>query len=191
MVFDYGGQEVVNVFNVQTPAAPTSTDRTNIATAFHTWWTNNLKAYLVPDMKLTLIRVVDLSSQNSPSTEVSVSPPEAGTASGSDSVAGGALVVTHRTGLRGRNYRGRTYLAGWSESQRTDNVSVVLTYATNLVNAFVALVTALNSAGYALVVLSKFFNKAPRGQGAKTVITGFTMDTAIDSQRRRLKGRGA
>jgi len=190
MVFDYFGQTVMNVFHVTKSTTISSADRTTIANTFHTWWTTNQKPLHVADMKLTLIRVVDLASQTGPSTEVPISPPEAGTSGSTDSVSGSAIVVTHRTAARGRNFRGRTYLAGWPEGQRTNNVDLVLSYITSIITSFGALLTALTTASFQLVVFSKMLNKAWRGTGLPTNVTGFTADTHLDSQRRRLYGRG-
>jgi hypothetical protein len=191
MIFDYFGQQVVNVFNVQVPVAVTGTIRGIIAGIFATWWSNNQKPLHVADMKLVRVKVTSLDAANSPSLELNITPPEAGTSGSTDSVSGSAVVITHRTALRGRNYRGRTYLAGWPEGQRTNNVQMVLSYLTSCITSFGALVSAITTAGYSLVVLSKMVNKAYRGTALTTAVTGFTADTFIDSQRRRLGGRGS
>lgn len=190
MIGTYQGQRVENVFHVLYDVAPNQADRENLATNFHTWYTNNLKAQLHSLYQLELIRVVDLTSQNAPSSELVINPPEVGSVGGSQSVASNAMVITQRTGLRGRNYRGRTYVGGLPGGSVATAVDWDLTKVSNMLTAFAALLTIINAAGKQLVVLSKFLNKAPRGQGVSTPITGFSADTHIDAQRRRLFGRG-
>jgi hypothetical protein len=44
---------------------------------------------------------------------------------------------------------------------------------------------------FQLVVVSRFANLAQRAQGIKNRVTAVTNDGLMDSQRRRLRGRGA
>lgn len=190
MIATYQGQRVENVYHVLYDVAPGEAERTAVGGFFHSWYTNNLKAQLHNLYQLELIRVVDLTSQNAPSTELVINPPETGLVGGAQSVASNAMVVTHRTGLRGRNYRGRTYVGGIPGGSIATAVDFDLTKVTNMLTAFTALLTIINVTGRQLVVLSKFLNKVPRGQGVSTPITGFSADTHVDAQRRRLFGRG-
>jgi hypothetical protein len=60
-----------------------------------------------------------------------------------------------------------------------------------VVSAFQAYQAAMNTAGYNLVVLSRIQDGVPRDLAlAQTVTSILTTDLFIDSQRRRLTGRG-
>jgi hypothetical protein len=191
MFFLLDGQEVVWVLNVLGPAVWTAGHRVANNTLFHGWWTNQLKGLFSAGIALTRIVTTNLDTQNAPQSTEVVSPPEAGLVSSGSTLPGGsALVMTHRTALRGRNYRGRTYASGLTTTSTATANSVTLTALTNLANAFFALIGLLSAVNDTWVVLSKFFAKNPRSAAVATPITAVSADQYLDSQRRRLTGRG-
>jgi hypothetical protein len=189
--FTYNGSNVQMVLNFKWGAPATSTDRGNLNTALHTFWTNQLKPNIGDNLGLILIDTVNLDSASAPGTQLSLGSPEYGTIAGEDEPANAALVVTHRTGLRGRSYRGRTYVGGLHHYATNSVTSQDASNVTGIVSAFSWLLTAANTANAVWSVLSKFSNLAARAQGVMTPITGLSADTFYDSQRRRLFGRGA
>lgn len=90
------------------------------------------------DWLLSSVQLADVRTATSPSWEASIS-----------SLAGGstvdalspqtAMVASHRTGLRGKSYSGRTYLSGFTESSNTPDGGIDSTSRTTVVNAFDAL----------------------------------------------------
>lgn len=190
MVFTLDQQRVMMVFNVQHTVPLTLVLRTNLNTAFHQFWTGGLKAQCPPTLALVEITTTNLDAANSPSTTEIVSPPEVGTGGGNALPGGSALVITHRTALRGRNYRGRSYMPGISNSHQVTPNVLGAGSITVFVNAFFALIAAVQAVGPVWVVLSKYLNKVPRGQALATPVTAVSADQFLDSQRRRLTGRG-
>lgn len=192
MNFSINSQQVINIFNFKYNSPPGLTERSALATAMHTFWTNQLKPQLTADIGLERIDVIDLNSASAPSTTLIIAPREVGTLSATVGTPSGmALVVTHRTALRGRNFRGRTYLAGHSGNALTSPTTYNLTNIGNILTAMAWLLNAVNTAAGIISVVSRQLNNAPRGTGITTPITGFSMDNLLDSQRRRLQGRGA
>jgi hypothetical protein len=191
MIYTLGGQRIQNNLYFTLNAAPVSTDRDALATAMHTFWTNQLKPNLSSDIALVEIDIVDLSSANAPVTQLFVTP-EPGTLAGVTVgvPSGSAIVVTFRTANRGRNYRGRNYLGGLSGNALTSPTSYNSTQVANLISAFAWLLDTAHTAGQLWSVVSRYLNKAPRSAGIKIPVTAVTADTALDSQRRRLLGRG-
>jgi hypothetical protein len=101
-----------------------------------------------------------------------------------------ALCVSHRTANRGRSYRGRTFVPGLPESSVLHN-TVIPAAVSSIVGAFEDMRAACDAAGLPLVVVSRRHNNAPRVEGIATVVTAcVTVDPTVDSQRRRLPGRG-
>lgn len=191
MIFTLGGQFVQNNFYFQLAAPPTTTDLDNTNTFMHTFWTNQLKPNLTSDLALVQIQSIDMSAANAPARSLFISPAEAGTLAATvGAPSGAAMVATARTALRGRNYRGRVYLGGLSGNALTSPTTYNATQLVNIITALSWLLNVANTASEILVVVSKFLNKIPRSSGIKTPVTTWTMDTAIDSQRRRLLGRG-
>jgi hypothetical protein len=191
MIYTLGGQRIQNNLYFTLDHEPTATDRANLATAMHTWWTNQLKPNLTSDIALVEIDVLNLSSSSAPGTQLFISPAEAGTLSATVGMpSGSALVATFRTDLRGRNYRGRNYVGGLSGNALTSPTTYNTTQIANIISAFAWLMDTAHTALFIWSVVSKFVNKAPRSTGIKIPVTAVTMDSALDSQRRRLLGRG-
>lgn len=101
-----------------------------------------------------------------------------------------AACVTLRTDLRGRAYRGRTYVGGIAlGSIDNQNLSSIAETAIN--DAFASLVATAQAERVPLVIVSRQLNNAPRTTAAVTPVTSASLrDSVLDSQRRRLPGRG-
>jgi len=102
-----------------------------------------------------------------------------------------AHCVSFRTANRGRSGRGRNYVMGLSDSEAA--ASAIQTTRLNLdVNAYAALVGAGTFvAGLQFCVVSRYSGGAPRSVALIQPITSvLSVDATIDSQRRRLPGRG-
>lgn len=191
MIFTQAGQFVQNNFYFQTAAPPTATDLDATNTFMHTFWTNQLKANINNTVALVQIQSIDLSSANAQARSLFISPPEAGTLTVTSPLPSNvSIVATARTVLRGRNYRGRIYLPGLGSDYLVSPVTYSATQIVNIITALSWLLNVANTASEILVVVSKFLNKVARSSGVKTPVTSWTMDTALDSQRRRLLGRG-
>lgn len=190
MIFDLAGQLVVNTYHIRETVPLTEALLDGDNTALKDWWNNTLKLHFPTGMLLKQVTATDQASATGLSKTLSLSTPIAGTVSDSPMPNGTALVISHRTSQRGRNYRGRTYLGGVPLGYRTDSISIALANLTNYLSDFAALITALTALSKTLVVVSRFLNHVPRVTGISTPVTGFTGDTAWDSQRRRLLYRG-
>lgn len=98
-----------------------------------------------------------------------------------------ALVLTHRTALRGRSYRGRTYICGLGEAQTQGN-NVLDASGDAILEGFSSVITAIQELNYFFVVVSRYTNGAPRLAGVATPVLSTSLrNYAIDTQRRRLR----
>lgn len=103
-----------------------------------------------------------------------------------------AYSVSKFTGLRGRSFRGRLFLPGIPENVRETPSTVTAAYRSNIATAFDGLLAHMISEGFPPVVVSRFTDNAPRTTGLATpVIQLAPVDSVLDSQRRRLPGRGS
>lgn len=188
---DIRGQRMIMLLHFTYSGAPGATERAALNTAMHTFWTNQLKPTLTNEVALSDITVTDMSSSSAPQTVAVINPVEPGTIALGCAPTGSALCVTHRTNLRGRSFRGRSYVPGMvyePGSQLPTNFN--LSRVSAVVSAFSWLLTAANTAAGIWSVVSKFANLVPRSSGLTTPITAVSADQFIDSQRRRLAGRG-
>lgn len=168
--------------------APTAADLTAVAGLMGSWWTNTMKPLLTAQAVLRQVRVTDLTVQGGPQEIVTKN--EAGTGAGSSAPLGTPIVVSLRTAKRGRSYRGRSYISGFSNGTFTDSVNVTSTMANNLASALATFVTTLIAQGFPAVIASRQHNGAVTNPAQTNDITALIADTHVDSQRRRLFGRG-
>lgn len=169
-------------------AAWTAATLEDLADALDSWESTNLNGLINSGATLTQIRCTSQESDSAPVYVKSVS------------LAGGhvnaimpmnvTVTVTFRTALRGRSYRGRNYLPALSEDfcladEVTSGYRTQALLAYGLLNTAVA---GVNSAEHC--VISRYHDKAPRAVGVATPVVSYAMEVTLDSQRRRLRGRG-
>jgi len=143
---------------------------------------------LSSNIEAVLIRITDLSSDSAPVREYPIALTGAvGSASINLNTAG---VISFITDLRGRSYRGRNYIPGIPGTYTSDagelNGASIIAYLADYANMFEAAAVG----GWTHVVLSRFHDHAEREEGVATPVSSLGMDVYLDSQRRRLKGRG-
>jgi len=102
------------------------------------------------------------------------------------------LCVSLRSNASGRSARGRLYWMGLCELDVSGN-NIGLTRSGGIVDAVQFLIDALQTVEYAWVIVSYIANNAPRVGGPVyfVVTTALIVDSVVDSQRRRLPGRGS
>lgn len=168
----------------------TVTDIENLGDQLITWWTDNYAPIVTNAVLLREIYLTDLTSATAPAvTRVPATPTFGG--SGSATLpANVSFCVSFRTASRGRSFRGRNYIVGLIQSSVTLN-TLAEEYVSDIIAAYNDLPAIALAADTEWVVVSRFTNNAPRVTGIFTPITTVVaVDNTIDSQRRRLPGRG-
>lgn len=136
------------------------------------------------------INITDLSSQTGLRLEYTLGFPIAGTLAEDVLPNNVALAIKFGTALRGRSYRGRIFRGGIPRSYVGGN-EILPAKIAGLVSEYSTLLSDINAvAGQTQVVVSRISGGAPRASGVATPITGVTANVTLDSQRRRLPGRG-
>lgn len=185
------GEQIENTLYFRAPAAWSAGSLAALGAGLVTWWTTGPRAVLSDDLVLREVYCVDLSSANGPThTETVVNDP-GGPIAGEALPNNCALCVSFRTANRGRSFRGRNYVAGINEGDVTANLVTQVT-ADGILQGYQDLITYFSESGIDWVVVSRYANGQPRATGIATPVTAVTLvDRYIDSQRRRLPGRGA
>lgn len=198
LVVRLDSQTMENTLFFQLPTDPSAADLLSLGGDLIAWWGDNIAPQVSAAAELIEIVCTSLTSDTSPSV-TSVPPVAAlGLVSGDFLPTNASLAVSFRTNLRGRSFRGRNYVIGLTESQVTGN------HVSNVsVAAYKAAYEVLLPAGgaftddWAWVVVSRFHGvdvnhkPIPRTAGVRTAVTSVVIvDDVIDSQRRRLPGRG-
>lgn len=191
LCFDFttAGQNWQFCFNIRKSAgAPTDTDLNNLADAGADWWDNHFKAQMTDETTLRQVRATDMTLQGGPQAIVTAN--SAGTSTGGLIGLNSPLVVSQRTAKRGRSYRGRAYISGIQAASLVDAVTVGAATVTAWGTAFGALMTELDALGFDMVVASRSHNGTPTNPAELNEVIAFVIDQKLDSQRRRLAGRG-
>lgn len=193
MVYTQLGQVCENVYHIQrgtTGASPTGADMDAIAALLEAWEHNTAISLRSSGVALTKIRVRDLTVQGGLVKEYT--PTTAVTGTGTQPPAPGNVTaaVKWQTGLGGRSHRGRTFHIGLASNlivgnQLTTAMQAAMLSGYNDLHGRIVAVSPLIH-----VVVSYSHNKFWRTTAENTPITTCSVDINLDSQRRRLTGRG-
>lgn len=189
LVFSQYSQIIENTFHWRNDAgAFTATDMGDLAQFMIDWWSDHCKSIYSVDLSLSKYKARDLTTQISPSIEGSIIPAVAGTHNSPGLPTNVTAAIKFNTGFSGRSYRGRNYICGLAEDAVTGD-TLDAGIVSQVITAYDLLLSA-PPADWVLVVASQYNNGAWRTTGVATPVTTFTMDNLVDSQRRRLAGRG-
>lgn len=192
MVYNTGGGQAENVFHVVKGSAWEVADLNSIAATFAGWHSAHLRQRQAPEVSLRLVTAKDMSVVDSVAIEAAVSPALDGTHSGKALPMNVTLALKWSTGFSGRTKRGRTYHIGITDTQvASTDMSFMDTTALGLIVAdYAELISEVNISDQYLAVASLRVNGAWRDTGVLTKILSVSADSYVDSQRRRLYGRG-
>jgi len=186
MVGNRDTRQWVNTFHVaKTNGVPWNAgDLLTIATAFKAQWDGFWKPICGTIVDLDVIQVRKLDPSDPLALDYTTGLPSAGTLGTALEAANVTLALSWRTGLAGRKFRGRFYFPSIADNQTTQDDRAL----SALVAAFNALLDNLWNAPvaagpYELVVFHLV-------DSTFTAITSWVVDAILDSQRRRLPGRG-
>lgn len=196
-VFEYNGQIVENTYYFTMLDDWTEGDVSAILTAIKNIIVSDLMPLLAAGIKLVKLVGTLLDAVDSLSLVLNVSPPVAGSGIATPLPNNVSYTITFLTAARGRSSRGRNYIAGFTTDDQLDANHIEEATRTGLLSFYDELRAVGSDAGATMVVVSRFSgvdeNKKPipRTSGVTHAVTGFTTaDNVLDSQRRRLPGRG-
>jgi len=176
-------RQIVNTFHVEKVGAWAFTDLVTLASAVKTWWDTYYKPMLPTVYSLAQIQCRVYNPSAPLAYDLNVAPGDAGTRAVTAEAGNVTLSMSERTGLAGRKFRGRMYLAGLGEP----DVSTVDTVSSAVValaaNAMANLITGGLPSG-------NFLTLFHRNTNTFTDVIAYVIENIVDSQRRRLPGRG-
>lgn len=182
-------QKVENTLFFQGSSTVDAAELTALGDALVSWFETNVQPLQSSEVLLREIYLTDLTSESALTHTRPVVPNTPGGTSSPSLPNNVSLTVSFRSAGRGRFSRGRNYFVGLSEGQVVNN-AVSLAFADDLALAYQALLTAL-PAGWTWVVCSRYTAAGPRVAGFNSpVVAALVVDNVVDSQRRRLPGRG-
>lgn len=189
-VYLWQGQTCETVLGYTKPTPWSLADMGTLAAAAIIEWNTNIRPRCSNTLSLTAVKVTDLTASDAPTITVTAGLPLVGALTGDSVPNNVSLVVTKRTAKRGRSYRGRIYHPGLAANSIVSNQVGPATVG-SLVSSWQALVTVnAGSDDATMVVISRANGGSPLLVGVATPVTNMTSDGTVDSQRKRLPGRG-
>lgn len=188
--FTYQLQACENVLHFYKGSAWEEADFDTVANNIVTAWDDNFTVTLGPDVSFDSIKFTDLTTESSPTKLVTAGLPLVGTLTPYHSLPSNVTVVaSFKTLKRGRSYCGRYYHIGLDENHvdgNYANVNMRLAITTFLL----AVMDNCHIDGYDLSIVSYQHNGSPRAVAEVTPVATIFVGGTLDSQRRRLPGRG-
>lgn len=186
------GQKIENTLYFQGSAGVSASLASDLGDALISWWDTQFQPITSDTMALVEVFLTDLSDATSFTVSDTAGLPNAGASTTEPLPANVAHCVSFRTAQRGRSARGRNYIAGMTEAD-TNGSLISSTIVADHVTAYTILLGAgAFVAGLEWVVVSRFHNGVARTTGLAIPVTNvLSVDAVVDSQRRRLPGRGA
>lgn len=187
----YLGESCVNTLNFQAAGAYDLAAAQSLAVLVGTDWLAGFMAeWLSPEYVLNEIHVRGLENLNDFEwTEGMGNVP--GGATGNAKPGNVAWAVKFISGLTGRSARGRNFISGWTDTGVVGN-SIGADTAADVVATYEAISEDAAVLGWTHVVTSRYTEGVKRTSGVNFPIAAITYtDLFVDSQRKRLAGRGA
>lgn len=201
LAFDLWGQAVQVTQDFLTGVEITRPYLEDTALAIANSFNDTIMADLSQQLETTAILAASLENATAPSVEIPYGPHTGSITAGTPFPGNAALCVKKVTNKRGRGFRGRMYLPGLSsDSCEEGNFNVVKSaYLVALLADYATWIANLGGVDATLspCVIHKFsgidpdtHRPIPLSVGQAEIVTGYTCNNQIDSQRRRLAGRG-
>lgn len=197
IVFELDGQVVENTQYYTRTGAWAEGDILDLLIAVQEIVSTVLLPLLSSTLKLVRLVGTLLDAVDAIKVVRSVGTPVGGGQAGAPLPNNSAYVVTFNTTGRGRSGRGRNYIPGLCITNEVSGNTVSDSFRTGLLSYFNEVKAAASELGATMVVVSRFSgvdvngDPIPRTVGVTKPITSFsTFDRTLDSQRRRLPGRG-
>jgi len=190
LIYNWNSQVVETVLHFRPSDPPTPTLMEELGTEIVTWWSGGIKGFMSNMITLTQVKLTDLTTNTAPVINWTTLLPQTATNTSPSMPNSVTVAITKRTILRGRSYRGRIFHPGLCEAQVLNNTIDPPTLV-NLIAEYSEMISFVTpGASWAMVVISRQENNVPRVTGTDQGVISLSSDGVVDSQRRRLPGRG-
>lgn len=190
LIFAHDTRQYVNTLHVSKAPAWSLADLSELGVAVLAWYNTFYKLALTAGVALTTIQMRVLDPALPLALDMPVSPPSAGTRIGTMEAGNVTSTMSWRSGLAGRAFRGRSYIPGMPEPDVTADDRIASVLVSILANAAQQWVFG----ALPILVSSGIFHRpgvVPHPlDNVFTPLVTYVIENILDSQRRRLPGRG-
>lgn len=187
------GQIIENTLYFAFPDAPLVSQVGQLAASVGEWAVGGLCTGLSEEYEYLRTEATDISSEGQASITNTVGAGTTGSNTSGCAPGGTCVAVSFRTAFGGRSFRGRNFISG-VPLDAIDGNQCTAGFDTGIVAIYESLVPdfiADDLPDAVHVVVSRYHLGAPRVTGIATPILSYLLTNRdIDSQRRRLTGRG-
>lgn len=188
--FTLDAQHVENTLYFQRASPWTAPLGVLLGDHLFTWWVDNMAPSLSDSLSLDTVHVTDLTTVSGFAVDFVPTASENGVVGATAVPNNCAICISFRTEARGRTGRGRNYIMGMPQTHVTSN-TLDTADGIAFVAAYNALPAVAGASAATWVVVSRNLDKVARTVGlTRSITTVLLQDLTIDSQRRRLPGRG-
>lgn len=188
--YTWEAQECISTLWFSLVTEPTQGQLESLADHIGQNFVDMLKPSQASNCAMTKVTATRQASANDIQGVYIPAAPVAGTGVGDSLPLNGTWAITSRTALRGRSFRGRTFLVGLLTSILDDAGTGDGVTLAGIAAGFIQHLITVPEPGWVWVVVSHFAEGVARAAGLATPIEQVSVDTLLDSQRRRLIGRG-
>ncbi len=185
------GQNTFLTFAFTKTGGYIGTDLQDLADEIAGWLVSDLAPIQNAGVTWVNVKATDLTTETSPVVNSTAGLPVNGGVSTGAVTNQVALVVSFKTALRGRSYRGRNYIMGVPTADLSTTTEYTAAAANVFASKYLDLVTTLVPPGNVHVILSRFNNGVRRTIGVATAVTEYIGKTPVATQRRRIIGHGS
>jgi len=190
LIYSWGGQIVENVLNWLSSEPVSEIVIQTLLDALEAWWTAEIAPQVSDEIALTELKGTDMTTAGSFVVESFPTSAIPGTLATPSVPNNSAVVIKITTSGSGRSARGRNYIAGLADVSTIGSTEVNPSNLAGLIVSYLELFDTPFTPDYELSVVSYFHDLAPRAAGLVQPAIGIGGDIFLDSQRRRLAGRG-
>lgn len=185
------GQLIENVLHATKDGGFSLSDLTAVASTVNTVVPTVWMPLMPANVVYQETNVIDLSVEGGSQVTQSVVGGQAGGVGGTPYPNSVTLAIRMKSGIGGRSGSGRIYWPGFTSGQASDSNTIESSVVADIIDAITQLIDALETISAIVTIVSRFLNSAARPEGVPFVVnTVSVFDNTIDSQRRRLPGRG-
>lgn len=191
LIFSQHNETVENTVYFRGSSSFDAGDLQDLAEAAETWWVNEMAPQVSNTVTLVTVRARAMHTQFGAVIDYTPDPQPIGELTSPALPNNVTLAIKFGSGLAGRRTRGRNFFVGLTEAQVAGN-EVISAEAGAIVTAYQNLNTSIQGTlpSVVHVVASRAGLEAPSFTGFTYPVIAYSTDGFVDSQRRRLAGRG-